>query len=136
MSDGRNDSKITTYSKPLLQFYADLEGLNKTGRDPIGKKFDGDKPRISLIPAEAIEEMAKAFTYGANKYGAHNFKNGIAYSRLIDAALRHILAITKSEFIDSESSNSHVGHAMASLAMLAYMMAHKPENNDVYKEIK
>lgn len=120
----------------LAKFANDVAALNATGQDPIGKKFDSNKPKVSLVPSEAILEMAKAFTYGANKYGADNFKNGIAYRRLLDAAMRHILAISAGEEIDPESGNSHVGHAMASLAMLAYMMAHKPENNDIYKEIK
>jgi hypothetical protein len=99
----------------------------------IGVKADNGKPQISLIPTEAILEMATAFAYGANKYSADNFKHGIKYRRLLDAALRHILAISAGEDLDSESGNSHLGHALASLAMLAYMMKNKPEFDDRFK---
>ena len=99
-----------------------------------GNKLDSGKPKISLIPSEAITEMAIAFTYGASKYEADNFKNGIKFRRLIDAAFRHLLAISNGEDVDSESLNSHVGHCMASLAMLTYMMHNKPELDDRFNK--
>ena len=107
--------------------------VTESTKSVTGLKFDGSKPKISLIPAEAINEMAIAFTYGASKYAADNFKNGVAYRRLLDAALRHILAISNNEDEDSESGNTHIGHALASLAMLAYMMKNRPEFDDRYK---
>jgi len=91
------------------------------------------KPMVSLIPTEAILEMAKAFTYGANKYAADNFKQGIKFRRLLDATMRHVLAISDTEDTDIESGNSHVGHALASLAMLAWMMKNRPDLDDRYK---
>lgn len=99
----------------------------------VGNKLDANKPKVSLIPSEAILEMAKAFTYGAAKYEADNFKKGIAYRRLIDATLRHVLAIADNEDVDQESGNLHVGHALASLAMLCYMMKNKPQMDDRFK---
>lgn len=99
-----------------------------------GLKFDKNKPRITLIPVEAILEMAKAFTYGANKYQDHNFKNGIKYSRLVDATFRHLLAYMDGENIDAESGNSHLSHALASIAMLVYMDKNKKDFDDRYKK--
>lgn len=98
-----------------------------------GKKFDQKKAPISLIPREAIEEEAKALAFGANKYGRYNFREGIEYTRLIDAALRHILAIADGEDLDEESQCFHAGNARANLGMLLYMMKHKPEKDDRYK---
>lgn len=95
------------------------------------KKFDTGKPQLSLIPREAIEEMARGFSYGATKYGRHNFEKGHLYSRCLDAALRHLFAIQAGEFIDAESGNTHLAHAMCSLAILAYHVAHHPELNDL-----
>ncbi len=126
MSDAYNDQKQ----------HADL----RKQRHPehfaklIGTKLDQDKPKVSLIPSEAILEMATAFTYGAKKYGSDNFKSGLAYRRLLDATLRHILALSAGEDTDPESGNSHVGHAMASLAMLCYMMKNRPDMDDRYKK--
>jgi hypothetical protein len=99
-----------------------------------GIKYDSGKPRISLIPKEALEGTAKALTFGANKYNAHNFKKGIQYSRLVDAAMRHIIAWVNGEDNDPESGLSHIDHALASLSMLKYMEVNKPEMDDRYKE--
>lgn len=99
----------------------------------VGNKNDSGKPRISLIPKEALWGMANAFTYGANKYAAHNFKNGIDYSRLADAAMRHLSAYMDGENIDDESGNCHLDHALASLAMLKFMSVNRKENDDRYK---
>lgn len=98
-----------------------------------GMKHDGGKPQLSLIPKEALWGMGNAFTYGAKKYAAHNFKQGINYSRLADAALRHLTAYMDGENIDEESGNPHLDHALASLAMLKYMDVNKPEFDDRYK---
>jgi len=94
-------------------------------------KHDQGKPQISLIPSEAILEMAKGFTYGANKYGRKNYEAGMNHSRLLDAALRHLLAVSSGDYTDSESGNSHLSHAMASLAMLIYMQKHHPQLDDI-----
>jgi hypothetical protein len=98
-----------------------------------GKKFDNEKPPITIIPKEAIYEMAKAFQYGAGKYGRNNFKGGIEFTRLADATMRHLLEFINGEDFDKESSNNHLGHALASLAMLAYMYHNKKEMDDRYK---
>lgn len=95
-----------------------------------GTKLDDGKARISLIPREALLEEAKALGFGANKYGVYNFRKGIAYSRLIDAALRHILALADGEDIDKESGCNHAGNARANLGMLLYMMEHHKELDD------
>lgn len=98
-----------------------------------GTKNDSGKPSITLIPKEALWGCAEAFTFGAQKYGRHNFREGIDYSRLADAAYRHISAFMEGEDIDMESGNNHLYHALASLSMLVYMQEHKKEHDDRYK---
>ena len=83
-----------------------------------GTKYDQGKLRLELVPVEATESIAKAMTYGASKYGDWNWSRGIAHSRLFGAALRHMWAYYRGEDIDKESGNSHLAHALASLAML------------------
>lgn len=92
------------------------DSLKKNSEE--GLKYDTGKLRLELVPIEATEAMAKAFTYGANKYGDWNWSNGIAHSRLFGAALRHMWAYFKGEDMDKESGNHHLDHALASLAML------------------
>jgi hypothetical protein len=59
--------------------------------------------------------------FGATKYSKNNWRNGIAYSRLIDAALRHILAYSSGEDFDLETGLSHAAHARCCLGMLLEM---------------
>lgn len=101
-----------------------------------GTKNDTGKPSLTLIPKEAFWGMAQAFTYGAGKYGRHNYREGIDYSRLADACMRHLSAYMDGETVDEESGNNHLFHALASLAMLTYMDANKPEHDDRYKKNK
>lgn len=95
-----------------------------------GTKHDSGKPKLSIIPTDALWGMAKALTYGASKYSLHNFRNGIHYTRLADAAMRHLTVWMEGEELDKESGNSHLDHAMASLAMLKFMSVHRKEFDD------
>ena len=101
-----------------------------------GTKHDQGKQPISFIPSEYIEGTAAVFGFGAKKYAAHNYRQGIAHSRLVDAALRHLLAILRGEQLDPESGLPHIYHASCSLAMYDYMRLKHPELNDIYEIIK
>ncbi len=98
-----------------------------------GVKHDQGKARISLIPVVAIQGEAEVFGFGANKYGAYNFRGGIVYSRLLDAILRHVLAIVDGQDLDPESGKPHWAHARCCLAMLASMEQDHPELDDRYR---
>jgi hypothetical protein len=100
-------------------------------------KHDSGKAPLSMIPREALDEMALAFGYGAKKYSRGNFReSSMAWSRLTDAAMRHITAFANGEWLDPESGNSHLSHALASLAMLAFQAKHHPESNDLYQPVR
>lgn len=100
-----------------------------------GTKFDKGKAQLSLVPLAALEEEAKVFEFGAAKYGRDNYKAGMDYSRLIDAALRHINAFNSGEDLDPESGLSHLGHARCCLAMLLYYKAKGKGTDNRYKEM-
>jgi hypothetical protein len=97
-----------------------------------GIKHDNGKPPISLIPVEAILGEADVFAFGAAKYGKHNFRHGMEHTRLLDAAMRHILAIVKGEDIDVESGKPHWAHARCCLAMYAYYQTNNVGTDDRY----
>jgi hypothetical protein len=84
----------------------------------VGLKFDQEKPDLSLLPREFLDEVAKAMMHGEKKYGRYNYTNGLAWSRVIAACLRHITAFAAGEDNDSESGVSHLGHAGACILML------------------
>lgn len=99
-----------------------------------GTKNDQGKAPIHFITREFMEGLARAQGFGAKKYGDYNFTKGIAYTRLLDAAMRHILAFTWGEDNDIESGESHISHAAANLNMLMFMVKNHPELDDRYKK--
>lgn len=81
-----------------------------------GVKYDGEKPRMHLLPPKAIIEVAKVLTFGANKYDEENWKKlEDLQSRYTSGALRHIFAHMDGEDLDSESNLYHVAHAICCL---------------------
>lgn len=98
-----------------------------------GTKHDGNKAPLDLLTLEFLTGTAGALDFGAKKYGRHNFKEGIDHSRLIAAALRHINQYNAGQDLDDESKQSHLNHAAASLNMLMWMVANRPDLDDRYK---
>lgn len=98
-----------------------------------GKKFDEGKPRVSLLSSDAILEIAKVATMGATKYSDNNWRSGMKWSRIMDAAQRHLLKYNKGERIDEESKLSHLAHvAWNILALLEYEINNVGED-DLFK---
>ena len=86
-------------------------------------KFDGDKCRLDLIEPAFTEGVGNVLTFGAKKYEAESWKtveNGLR--RYLTATERHILAIKKGEFIDSESGLPHAYHAATDLMMVQWFI--------------
>jgi hypothetical protein len=82
-----------------------------------GTKHDLGKLRWELVPPE-FEEVVKVLTYGANKYAARNWEQGILYSRIIGATFRHIWAWIKGKRNDPETGFHHLSHAICELLFL------------------
>lgn len=100
---------------------------------PAGVKFDQDKPRYDLLDPEFLEGVAQVLTFGARKYDAHNWRNGLSTSRLIAASYRHLTALNKGEDIDPETGLSHAYHMACNAQFLAWMIKNKPELDDRWK---
>ena len=98
-----------------------------------GTKFDTDKPPMHLLDRYALEEIAKVLAFGAQKYAAHNWRNGIETSRLISAALRHLMAYNDGEDLDPETGLSHLAHAGCCVIFALWMKKHHPELDDRWK---
>ena len=95
-------------------------------------KHDDGKPPIGLIPYSAIIEEAMVLGFGCEKYGPHQWRGGMEWSRLINAALRHLHAFNNGEDLDPETGFCHLGHARASLGFLIEYMTTHPELDDRY----
>ena len=99
-----------------------------------GLKYDNDKPRMDLLDFDALEGLAKVLTFGAKKYDEHNWRNGISYSRLTAAMLRHLAALQKGEDIDAESGLPHIDHLGCCWMFLSNMTKTRPDLDDRYKD--
>lgn len=95
-----------------------------------GVKYDQGKPRLDLIPSEALIELGKVLEYGCRKYSVGNWAKGIAYSRLIAATMRHIAQFNSGEDLDPESGLSHISHALCNLVFLSYFIFTNKNNKD------
>ncbi len=95
-------------------------------------KHDANKPSIGLLPREALVAEAQVLDFGAEKYGTYNWKQGMLWSRLSDAALRHILAWIDGEDNDPETGLSHLAHARASLGFLIHYADRNIGTDDRY----
>lgn len=81
-----------------------------------GIKYDGEKPKMHLLPPKATLEVAKVLTFGAQKYDEENWRKlDNLQSRYTSGALRHIFAHIDSETLDTESGLSHLAHAICCL---------------------
>ena len=81
-----------------------------------GIKYDGEKPKMNLLPPKAIVEISKVLTFGAEKYDAENWRKlDDLQNRYTAGALRHIFAHMDGEELDPETNLSHLAHAMCCL---------------------
>lgn len=96
-----------------------------------GMKFDGSKPLYNLLPANAIEEMAKVLTFGAQKYSADNWRYvENALERYRAALLRHTFAIQSGELYDQETGLLHSAHAMCCASFIVELQLILENKND------
>lgn len=98
-----------------------------------GTKHDDGKPRYDLLPEPALEAMARVLAYGAQKYGEHNWRAGMSWSRLFAATLRHLWAFWRGEDNDPESGLPHLAHAQTNIAFLIAFTKDKPVFDDRWK---
>jgi hypothetical protein len=96
---------------------------HETGCSRAGVKFDGDKPRMGLIPPMIEVEVADVLTFGAAKYPQpDNWKRVEGREwRYVDAALRHLNAHRQGEKRDPETGKLHLAHAICCLMFLGEM---------------
>ena len=83
-----------------------------------GLKHDGGKPRLSLVPAEAIEAIGIVMTHGAEKYGEASYRQ-VEPKRYRDALMRHVCKWLKDPHgLDEDSGLPHIWHIITNAAFL------------------
>lgn len=85
-------------------------------------KADAGKPRLSLVPLECLEPMARVREFAAQKYGKDGIEawRNISDDRLLDALLRHLVAYQRDPHgVDEESGLPIIYHVYANAMFLA-----------------
>lgn len=118
------------YLLPHVELYNfELESEPETETGPItpveGIKYDKGKPRMcEMIQdfAEPLEEVAKVWAFGADKYSKGNWRYVLeGEERYSNALMRHLLA-EQNRAIDLESGLYHAAHvAWNALARLYFI---------------
>lgn len=92
--------------------------MNKDEEKIEGRKHDVDKLPYDLYPSEALEGTIRVLQFGAKKYSARNWENGMRWGRLFAALMRHLWAWWRGENLDQETGLSHLHHAACCIAFL------------------
>lgn len=101
-----------------------------------GHKADEGKAPLGLLPRYSLEQAAAVLAFGARKYGRHNWRQGIAVQRNLDAALRHIYAANEREDFDPESGLLHLAHALCCIMFALDTIHHRPDLDDRYVDLQ
>lgn len=82
-------------------------------------KADLNKPKLSLVPTEIINCIARVREYGTEKYhDPENWKR-VEKERYIDAMFRHLLSyVNDTDGKDEESGLPHLWHIACNVAFL------------------
>ncbi len=78
----------------------------KTGGEK-GQKAE----RFDLFPFDALEEVARVYSFGARKYADDNWLKGYAWRLSLGALLRHVSRFAIGEDRDPETGCLHLAHA-------------------------
>ncbi len=136
MPDANTAGRIWSAAEVVESWTRDVPLKDAPGTVATGVKHDTSKPPMDLLDPLAMEGIANVLDFGASKYSRSNWRGGISHSRLVAAALRHIMAYNRGEDLDPESGLSHIDHAACCVMFLANMIATRPDLDDRYKEPK
>lgn len=99
--------------------------------DPKTGGQKGQKPeRYDLLPYGALDEVARVYAMGAEKYEDWNWANGYAWSLSLGALQRHVAAFSQGEDTDPESGYSHLAHAAFHCLALITFQQHNLGTDD------
>ena len=96
--------------------------VKQNEESPKGFRIDAGKPKMALVPTEAIFAIAEVLTRSTiergGKYPERNWELGMDWSLCYDATQRHLLKWQSGHRIDADSGMPNLWHAITDLAML------------------
>lgn len=109
------DSNLDCLREATAYAFVELNGF-VTGYRPF--RTLGDRITLHASFSPALLSVGEVLAYGAKKYSARNWENGIMYSRVYGAATRHLMAFLSGEAMDPETRLPHLAHAACCLMFL------------------
>lgn len=97
-----------------------------------GTKSDDGKIPCELLSPAALLGTAEVLRYGAKKYSINDWRKGLAWSRLIGAVFRHLLAFMAGEDLDKETGLPHLDHAATEIMFLQEFFRTRKDLDDRY----
>ena len=97
-------------------------------------KYDGGKPKHSLLPAGIMNGVAEVMAFGANKYERDNWRKCKQMSSYYDACHRHLEQFWEGIDHDEESGLHHIDHALCNLVFLKWLIENKEHTDDRFRE--
>lgn len=98
-----------------------------------GKKSDTGKTPCELLSPIALSATADVLGFGARKYAAHNWRKGLAWSRVIGAIFRHLFAFMQGEDLDKETGLPHIDHIAAEVMFIQEFYRTRKDLDDRHK---
>lgn len=83
--------------------------------------------QMSLIPVEELQEVARLYRFGAQKYSEDNWRKGYDWRLSYDALQRHAMAFWNGESNDDETKCHHLSSVVFHALALMYFEQHHPE---------
>lgn len=96
----------------------------------LGDRKNIGKLKWSLVSWKALEPMVQVLMFGATKYSAHNWKNGLTFSSISESLQRHLNSFMEGENDDPESKLSHLGHILCNAMFLSWMFIFRSDLDD------
>lgn len=101
-----------------------------------GAKNDAGKLRYDLIPVLPLQEVARVYTIGAQKYEVRNWEKGIKWTRIFGALLRHAYLWWAGQIFDKDNGQHHLAAVVFNaFALMEYERTH-PEFDDRWEQDK
>lgn len=107
-----------------------LDGEVRTRNETTGGEKGAKPEAYNLLPWDELDEVARLYHRGAQKYEPDNWKRGYDWSLSFSSLIRHVTAFWRGESLDSETKCHHLASVAFHALTLMYFEKHHPELDD------
>lgn len=99
-----------------------------------GVKRDTGKHQWHLLPLAILRGVVDVLMFGAKKYAPNNWRLGMPWSQVYNAAMRHLITFWEDRNdLDPETKLHEIDHAICCLLFLRHYTLHFPHLDDRYQ---